>query len=361
MRIGGVILCMLVVCLPLAAEELLYRSNEAGVLLEPIPGWRRDEYDWVAIVRQEGPSLVRRLYERGKESRRWESSPVEGGERREERDFLAEALVSRRVYAADGAMVSEESYRDGALIEKSVSSYAGSRLLRTRTVGPDGKELHSEEYLYTRSGRLREVRRVSVDGQAGDSRFFSGSSGLAQERNAVGSALFIARYDTRGHVVSRERREADELVSREDFIFRPDSDALLSSVERLPREGRTSRRQYDEKGRLLLENVSGPGNTSERIDYIWDENDRASAKKRHSAAGLEEWAYRYDAEGGLVREDYSRRGALEKVTLYSGKNSRVEELYADGEMFLRVSWEGERRVKEEVFEQGTLVRERILE
>lgn len=360
MRIGRVILCMLAVGLPLAAEEFLYRSSEAGVLLEPIADWRRDEYDWVAVVRQEGSSLVRRLFERGKERRRWESSPVEGGERREEREFLAEVLVSRRLYAADGAMMSEERYRDGALLEKSVSSYSGSRLLRTRTVGPDGKELHSEEYLYARSGRLREVRRVSAEGQA-DSRFFSGSTGLAQERNTVGRALFISRYDTRGRVVSRERREADELVSVEDFVFRPDSDALLSSVERLPREGRTSRRQYDEKGRLVLESVSGPGNATESIDYIWDGNDRASAKRRHSEAGLEEWAYGYDAEGKIAREEYSRRGALEKVTLYSGTSSRVEELYADGEMFLRVSWEGERRVKEEVFEQGIPVRERTLE
>ena len=360
MKLVGLILAALAVCLTAAAEESFYRSNEAGMLLERIPSWRRDEFAWVAGVLQEGPASVRRLYERGQESRRWEAAPTDGGARREESEFIGETLIARRRFDPGGAILTEESYRGGTLEEKSVFTYAGSRLLRIRSTGPDGSLLRTDEYLYAGNGRLREVRRLTAGGQASDSRFFAGSGGLAGERHLAGGALFIARYDAKGRVVSRERRVADATAAREDFIYRADSNALLSSTQTLAREGRVTRRQYDGKGRLLVETVSGPGSASERTEYRWDDSDRATSRVRQGRAGLEEWAYGYDAEGTLLREEYRRGGALEKVTVFLGNNTRVEELYAEAELFLKVTWEGERRVKEEVFENRRPVRERTL-
>lgn len=360
MRRHGLILFLLLGSLPVVGEELYYRSNAAGMLLERIAAWRRDEFEWVAGVEKSAGVEVRRLYAQGKESRRWETSGGKKGPAREEREFASGSLASRRLYDPTGSILSEESFRDGALLEKSIFTYSGSRLSRVRATGSDGSPLYTEEYLYATGGALREVRRAYAKGEARQSRFFAGSSGLAEERNTVGSAIAIARYDARGRVVQRERRDAEGLASREDFLFHPDSDALASSTENLPRERRLIRRQYDDKGLLAVEKVAGPGNAAERIEYSRDENGRATSKRRQSAAGLEEWAYSYDAKGRLAREEYQRRGSREKVTTYTA-GGRVEEMYSEGELFLKVTWEGERRVKEEVVEAGAAVRERLLE
>lgn len=360
MRKKGVILFLLLCALPAFSEELFYRSNAAGMLLERIAGWRRDEFEWVAGVEKSAGREVRRLYARGKESRRWETSRGGEGSPREEREFASGRLAVRRVYDPSGSILTEESFRAGALLEKTVFTYAGSRLSRVRTTGPDGSLLRTEEYLYAASGALRWVRRTMADGQTRQSRFFAGTSGLAEERNTAGDVLFVARYDTRGRVVQRERRDAQGLASREDFVFRITSNTLESSTETLPRQGKIARRQYDDKGLLAVEAVTGPGNAVERIEYSRDEEGRATTKRRQSRAGIEQWVYSYEANGDLAREEYLSRGSREKLTLYTG-GGRVEQMYAEGELFLTVTWEGEKRVKEQVYEGGVLVRERPIE
>jgi antitoxin component YwqK of YwqJK toxin-antitoxin module len=360
MRRSGLILFLLLCSLPIACEEFYYRSNAAGMLLERIAAWRRDEFEWVAGVEKSAGAEVRRLYAQGKESQRWEISAGGKGAAREERDFASGSLAARRLYDPTGSILSEETFRDGALLEKSVFTYSGPRLSRVRATGSDGSPLYTEEYLYATSGALREVRRAYAEGEIRQSRFFAGSSGLAEERNTVGSATAIARYDARGRVVQRERRDSDGLASREEFVFHPGSDALASSTENLPREKRLIRRQYDDKGLLAVETAAGPGNAKERVEYSRDENGRATSKRRQSAAGLEGWEYSYDANGHLAGEVYLLKGSRQKVTTYTA-GGRVEEMYAEGELFLKVTWEGERRVKEEVFEAGAAVRERLLE
>jgi hypothetical protein len=360
MRKTGLVLLLLIGALHATAEEQAYRSNPAGMLLERIPGWRRDEFEWVAGIETSAGREVRRLYAEGKESRRWETSWGEVGSPREEREFASGRLAAVRVYDPSGSIMTEESYRDGALSEKTVFTYAGSRLSRVRTTGPDGVFLHGEEYLFTTRGALRGVMRTLADGQSMQSRFFAGSSGLAEERNTVGEALFIARYDTRGRVVERERRDAQGLASREDFLFRLESNTLESSEETLPREGKLARRRYDEQGLLAVETVTGAEGAVERIEYSRDPDGRVTVKRRQSAAGVEQWVYSYDAGGDLATEELLVKGSRQRLTVYTDAG-RVEQMYADGEMFLKVTWEGERRVKEEVYEGGVLVRERPIE
>jgi YD repeat-containing protein len=286
---------------------------------------------------------------------------VEGGARRQERELTPGGLQARRLYDADGTLAVEESYRGGALAERTAFSWAAGRLVQARTTGADGAHLRTDAYLYRRDGSLREVRRTATAGTADGLRLAWGTTGLAQERNTAGEGLFITRYDSQGRVTGRERRQGATLVSREDFVFRAGSDALESSVEALPGEGRTVRRQYDEAGRLVLETTQGPKDALERTQYTRDAEGRLTAKRRQGPSGLEEWRYLYDADGRLSGERYWRRGALEKVTTWLEGSRRIEELYAQGEAFLRVTWESGRRVREEVLEDGRVVRERALE
>jgi YD repeat-containing protein len=344
---------------PAACDQLSYRSNGAGMLLEPIPAWRRDEFEWTLTVQDAGPVLVRRLLEKGREVRRWEISSAGTG--REEKEFASGSLEARRLSSADGTLAIEESFRAGALVERTAFTWSDGMLAQARTTGPDGVLLRTDEYLYRRNGSLREVRRSVPSGAVDGARFFWGSTGIAQARSTAGTGLFVTRYDAEGRVTSRERRAAGALVSREEFVFRPGSGALESSVESLPGQGRIVRRQYDEAGRLILETAEGSKDAGERTEYTRDAEGKLTAKKRLGLLGLEEWRYAYAAGGELSVERYSRRGALEKVTTYLGGGRRVEELYAQGEAFLRVTWEGSRRVREEVLDAGQVVRGRDLQ
>ena len=343
---------------PVFGKELFYRSNRIGMLLERIEPYRRDESQWVVGILGATRSEVRRLYDKGREERRWEISWTAAGTQKVERELADGVLAARRVYDAGGDLLQEEKYEAGVLAEKSVFTYAGSRLSRLRVLAPDGEVISVEQYLYATSGTLREVRRTGAGGDARLSAYVVGPAGFSNERTTAGDALFIARYDTRGRVASRETRRGDETVSREDFTFRPDSEYLLSSLKKLPAEGKLIDGRYDEAGRPVSETTRAGGTVVEEISYARDAQGGLTGKTRRTAAGLETWRYTLGADGKASREEYFRRGSLEKIMVHGEGKLRTEELYRDGELFLKVFFDADTRLREEVYEGGKLLRER---
>jgi hypothetical protein len=363
------LLCLLLVllsALPLPAAPRIYRSNDFGMQLEPLPPWRRDESTWVLEVTTRANGEVRRLLRDGKEVRRWEVSPA-ADSRREERELDSGVLVARKVYSSGGDLLEEDLYSKGSLTQKSLYTYTSSRVARVRVVAADGSLAYTQDYLYTSRGSLREVRRSGGKQGTQVSWFVEGSSGLSEEREHSGDDIYVARYDAHGRVVEKESRRGKELVSREDFVYRadnghaPDRDLLFSSVEERPGEGRVISRAYDSEGRLQTETVSAGGKVAEVIDYARDDKGRVTRKLRRSSTGLEQWRYTLDDKGKTIREDFYRRGSLEKVTVYGANNSRTEELYQGGSLFLKVYFEGDRRTREEVYSEGELIRKRTFD
>ena len=351
---------ILLTALPTFAASALFRSNAFGMQLEPLASYRKDEFRWVLQVTTTPSGEIRRLFDGGKEARRWEISPVTSGGT-EEREIVDGALAARRVYSTSGDLLQEDQYSKGALTQRSLSTYAASRLSRLSVLSADGKVLYTLDYFYTLRGGLREVRRSEPGGAARSSAFMTDGSGLAEERNAIGDRTFVSRYDTRGRVIEREQTGAAGIVSQEDFEYREDTDVLLASTKKKPAEGRTIDRSYDKEGRLFSEKVSTGGKVVEETAYTRDEKGRAVARERRSSAGLEQWRYTYDSAGKETREEYLQRGSLAKVTVYGEGNTRTEELYENGGLFLKVYFDGERRLKEEVYAGGKVVRQRTSE
>jgi antitoxin component YwqK of YwqJK toxin-antitoxin module len=174
----------------------------------------------------------------------------------------------------------------------------------------------------------------------------------------MGGSLFVERYDPNGKLVSRERRDAGVAVSIEDFVYDAESHILTSSVERLPAENRRVERRYDSAGRLSQETMRVKGTVQEVVGYERDKNGKVTSKTRRSSEGLEAWKYSYAESGDLAREEYFERGILVKVTLYGEGKHRTEELYRDGELFLKVFYDGDTRLREEVYSNGSLQRKR---
>jgi hypothetical protein len=344
--------------LPGFADTLLYRSNESGMLLQPIERYRRDESRWTLEVTASGKDEVRRLLDHGKETRRWEVSWTGDGTRKVERELAAGVLSARRLYDGAGTLLQEEQYEGGALMQKTILSYAGGRLARQRVQAANGSLIYAEQYVYGTKGTLREVRRTGTESDVRTSSYVFGPAGLSEERTSSKDTLFISRYDARGRLASRERRKGEQTLSREDFSYQPDKDVPLKSTETLPVEGRTVERHYDAAGALASESSSVSGAAAEESTYTRNDKGALIARSRRSPRGMEVWKYSLDEKGKVNREEYFLLGSLQKVTDYGEGKLRTEEIYKDEELYLKVYFDGDTRVKEEVYSGGKVLRER---
>lgn len=340
------------------ADALLYKSNEFGMLLQPIEPYQRDESRWTLEVRTAGQDEVRRLFDHGKESRRWEVSWTENGTRKVERELVAGVLSARRFYDSAGTLLQEDQYSGGALAQKTLLTYAGGRLARVRVQAADGSLLYAEQYVYASNGTLRAVKRAGTDGDTRTSSYVFGPSGVSEDRTSSKDTLFVSRYDTRGRLTSRERRKGDQTLSREDFVYTPDTDVPVKSTETLPQEDRTIERLYDAAGKLASETATVKGAAAQVDTYTRNDHGALTARSRRSPRGMELWKYSLDEKGKVNREEYFLLGSLQKVTVYGEGKLRTEEIYKDEDLYLKVYFDGDTRVKEEVYSGGKLLRER---
>jgi hypothetical protein len=343
------------------AEETFYRSNITGMLLEKIPPYRRDSSEWVVTIDRAPGRETRRLLDNGRETRRWETSWSEDRSRREEKETTGAQLASRRVYDAAGNLLQEDEYADGAVTRTSVLTYSAGRVRRTQVRGPHGEQLSVTDYVYATNGSLREVVHTEAGGAEQVSSAVAGPSGISEQVVATGVTRQVIRYDADGRIIEKERRTSDAVVSREQFRYRPDSDFLESSTEELPAEGGTIERRYDEAGKIVSEVSTARGGAVEEVLFTRNDKGRLVAKSRRAAAGLEVWRYLLADDGSVAREEYSLRGSLQKVTTYGKGKERTEDFYRDGAIFLRVYFDGDTRLREEVYSGDTVLRERTFE
>jgi hypothetical protein len=357
-RLAWAAAALLLQCaLSAAAEASLYRSNAAGMLLEPIPAFRRDESEFVMEVEKKGDLEIRRLFQAGKESRRWETVTASDGAKTE-REYDGGTLAAKRAYAATGGILWEETYADGKLEQKSIYEYSEGRLAGVRVQDAKGAHVYTERFQLAERGSLRQVQRANADGSATSSWYAAGDTGLAEERNTVGGVSYIRRYDAKGRVTVIELMKDGETASRRELSYKGDTDLLLSAVETIPAEKKRIDEDYDQDGRLFQQRVSVADKETERTDYARDKEGKVQTARRTSGEGIEEWRYEYDSSGDVSSEKYFRKGSLEKVTVYTAKGERYEELYKDGELFLRAYYKDEVKTREQVYEKGILVRER---
>ncbi len=344
-------------CALAGADTTLHRSNEAGMILEPIPAFRRDEYEFVMEVERTGDVETRRLFQSGKVVRRWEIASAADGARTE-REFSGSVLAARRAYNPSGSLLWEETYADGKLSQKSLYEYTEGHLVSVRVQDAKGALIYKESYMLSDRGSLRQVRRVNADGTVASSWYAAGGTGLGEEREDTGDASYVRRFDPKGRLTDVELWKGGEISSRRELTYRGDSTLLLSAVETIPAKNTRIDEDYDAEGRLLAQRVSVSGAETEHTDYTRNKDGTVDVARRVGPEGVEEWRYTYTASGDVATEKYYRKGSLEKVTVYTAKGERYEELYKDNELFLRAYYKDDAKTKEEVWDKGVLVRER---
>ncbi|HET6450775.1 MAG TPA: hypothetical protein VFI08_05665 [Spirochaetia bacterium] len=356
MRRGCLSVLLLAACLPAFTQEVYYRSDQAGMLLAPISPALRDDSRWVLRVTHSGTDEDRRLYDNGKEVRRWQITV--SADRRVERESANGVLTSRRLFDSAGVLAQEEQYTAGTLARTTFFSYVAGRLVTRRELDARGAEVSRDSYLYADNGRLREARHTVWGGSPSVSSVVAAKSGIVEERTSVDGTTLVERFDVNGRLVRREKSAPDGSTVREDFRYDAESGVLASSEERRSADGAVVDRTYDSAGRIAQETVTLKGAVSETSRYEHDSDGRVTSRTRRSAAGIEVWRTAYRASGDVDREEYWQRGVLVKVTVHGEGRNRTEELYRDGDLFLKVYYDGDTKLKEEVYDAGTLVRQR---
>ncbi|HEY9595223.1 MAG TPA: hypothetical protein VHE79_12135, partial [Spirochaetia bacterium] len=259
MRKGLVALFLLLSVLG-GAEQQVYRSNSIGMRLERIAPYLRDRSQWVLTVETTPTTEVRRLWEDGKEKRRWEIS-TQGAER-VEKELVGKSLVARRTRDDRGNLLEEEEYTDGALTRKTLFGYTGGRLRRARVLGADGTVLATVEYLYATNGALRQVTRTTGAGAAQVSAAVGGPSGVSEQRDTAGDDTRVVRYDAAGRVVNEVHRRGDAVLDDRELRYRPEAGTLESATE-TDDAGTVIESAYDDGGYIMTRKVTRKGSLVE--------------------------------------------------------------------------------------------------
>lgn len=351
-----------------SADTRWFRSDEMGLAIEPIPEFRIDEFPWVLAVERAagggGWTETRRLLGGGTEERRWIRVRSADG-RTEEREERGGRVSARRLSGAAGELLQEELFEAGVPASRSVFEYAAGRLVRVRVFAADGSLASTVEYLTAPSGRLREVRWTAADGSlrtesqaAGGTGSAAGGAAVSEERTRGGGESRTTRYDEAGRVAVREHGGSDGLISRERLAYRGGSRTPASSTTEWPAEKKVVEASCDEAGLVIDEVTSVAGAVTERVTWTRDAAGRALVMRRTGTGGTREVRSTWAADGTLEREEHFFRGARVKNVILLAAGERVEELFEEGELFLRVYYRGDTRVREEVILDGVVVRER---
>lgn len=206
--------------------------------------------------------------------------------------------------------------------------------------------------LVSPEGRLLASSPAGGDGSSGGE-LRSGGGLVAWERS--GPELLLRAYDAAGRLVSSRRYSDGKLVAEESR----ERDERGETVRYLEQAAERLTIERYERGFLLSRETFVKGAATGRSGFAYDEAGRLVRELRSPAVGLAvELSYRYAQDGFLERDEERRGGVLFLARSYARDGSRVEERYDGGRLAVRTLFEGNRRVAEEFYQGGALLRER---
>jgi hypothetical protein len=351
---------LLTVVLP--AEDRFFRSNQIGMALQEIAWYQRDEHLYILEVKKEevneGFKEIRRLVHSGEEVKRWELLLDVQGRVREERSYEKEYLSDFRLMDDLGRVILEENYDHDKVKSRMLFYYSGAGLSRVEYFNEEGNLLYEDRYRLGGFGELLEIKRVEPEIPAVlfSLTLVQTQGVIYEERLKDRERSHISRYNSHGvlfcYEVWKDGKLEKSLYVIEDEHYSEETDYL---------NNRKYLRHYDDRDRLVLEEAEYSGEIVERVELFWDEKDRMLRKIRRGNMGIEEWDYRYDSSGKLQSEDYWIRGTLVRRVEYLDEERRLEELFRDDELFMKIYYTSGIKEKEQVLREGKVIRERLYE
>jgi YD repeat-containing protein len=281
--------------------------------------------------------------------------------------YKDDVLVEARFYDARGAIQQERVFGDSSLpIETRTYIREGGRIVRIESTDVAGNSTGSIAYRFDRNGRLLGVSSAGAFGAGSAGMIVSmgapQGSWVSSIRSASGidavsaAETTVLGYDESGRVTIVQTMKNGEAISIEKRVY-GEGDALASVRIENTVSGVSSEMVYDMKGRLAKRTETPAKGLQVKTDYRYDDASRLveelSSRGGHRSARI----LKYDEGGAVVREETSRDGEL-LLALVHIENGRVEELYEDGSVFVRATYIGGRKVKDDFYLDGEIVRTR---
>lgn len=354
-----------------ALTEGLYRSNTVGMKLEtlgPLDAGRApdDELPYLLRVRRlsplsDGTERHERILEGidGVEARTVVES--RGGRRIRETEYTNGGYQERE-YNADGLMERVTVHDSRGVLEERFYTYEGPRLLELRSDHRDPDTSYRETFRYTSEGRLRSVTRIDASGTRRFSEYLFRDTTLVEEWHSDGREDLVIRYGEAGQLVRAEAYRGGELIEWERWEWtRPAGSGpvvLSGKVTWDAGTGRTETFAFDADERVVTHTTSRDGEVllSRRMTY---EGDLLRAEEVTQRDGPDEIVrYYHNEDGSLTRSERLRDGSLVRLREY-GENEHVRETrFIAEEPVLRIEFVAGNRVREQVIQDGEVVRER---
>ena len=369
-----------------------FHSDAHGTVLEKIIGYSTGVNEFVLAIDSENESLEQGLLER-RVLLRWdvvdkEWHRIKIGQQIIEREFKEDVLRFERIISPEGK-VQEENEFDylNNQIQRKLFYYNKDLLTQLDVYDSTGLQVKKALYFYTPAGRLRKhfVRNYTNSLQPTEewtnqeTAFVFQKGRLIEERQLNGPQERILRYNGEGILYSEEEWFKGNKTLQRFYIIENNTNIsgqiLIDYLENVIEEI-----IYDNRGRQSTITVSvlsdveislfkslplswkignyNSQNIIEEKSYSYNDDNTVSSFQIISNAGLEVWEYDYNEEGRLDKESYQRRGTLVRVSFFPNERKRVDELYRADEIFLRVTWFDDVKVREEVIKNGKIIKVR---
>jgi YD repeat-containing protein len=272
--------------------------------------------------------------------------------------YRGDALVEERSYDLRGALLEEKSFGPDSLqIETKAYIRVEGRLARVEARDSSGVVIGSMAYHYDRNGRLLGL---SAEGSLG-----SGSIGMISSDDGPqgswvnGADTTVLAYDEEGRAVVIQIIKEGKAISVEKRKY--GAGGMLASIDiKDASSGSSTELLYDDKGRQSQRRETLKNKLEIKTAYRYDEKGRLAEEERNQGSHRLLMTRSYADDGSLERVETKQDGQLVLTEKYT-ENGRIEELYDGGFLFVRATFAGERKIRDEFFDEGVLIRSRDYE
>lgn len=272
-------------------------------------------------------------------------------------EFKSGSKVQEMTFRApQGWILTEKEYRNGQLLFEYRYNWSNSQLKSRTVLDADGTELFTDRFFRSTDGRLRRLERDGPSGPLAEAAWTYGKNGQVDfEWSRDGNTSRYYAYSS------------DSIY---EALYKDDQ-LLNSRVEKLSLEGQKvelrqesqnnirTQVKKDSKGRVIEERTGTDDQLTSLRTWQYDDNGRVISQTMQSKAQRSQVSYRYD-ETGLAAVENTRNGQLVSREHWSEGKKKRTEIFVGGDLVLEEFWDDGEKVKEVFYQDGRVLRERIL-
>ncbi|MBN2658828.1 MAG: hypothetical protein JXR86_17370 [Spirochaetales bacterium] len=337
-----------------------YRSNSMAMELEILDGnsdWSREE-GWILEARTEGFSRQLILFHDRIEKNRFEKQFSPGGRLLYSSRLKGRLLQEETFYDLAGNVERENFYNEeGTLIEEKTYHYSKEGILESVEILKAGQLPLTQNYSLRQDGSLRSVEIESSDSLLNRSSVVRFNESLYMDEQREGDVRVVRYRNQEGQLMEKVRYQAGKMILREKRNYSEAgllSDVVVEDIS----SGKKNIRIMNEMELVEKEELYRNDEFQERTLFFYD-SDLLVRKERRGTGFRESWFFRYEGDT-LSEEDFYERGVLVYRKKYDRDDQKnyIQELYDGDELFMKVYFRKEVKIREEFISAGEVTRTR---